>query len=191
LVLGGLDIYNTPIIYFLFSYARRRKFLYLPYHEIFDQPTNQPKDKSEKARRIQVGKNEHLNPILYSSKKKQQPNERKIRRKIRKDKLHDIKIPINENIDLTLRRESRKFWNGSKTALGTEIFLYGLNHLFQYPDVDYKDSPMTVHIKVDHATFQRIGEYSTKWRCSIRKATHRIFMEAYLKKYGGISNEEV
>lgn len=135
-----------------------------------------------------MGKNEqHLNPILSSSKKKQILNERKIR----KDKLHDIKIPIDDTIDLTLRRESRKFWNGSKTALGTEIFLYGLNHVFHYPEVTYKDSPITVHIKVDHATFQRIGDYSTQWRCSIRKAAYRIFMEAYSKKFGGWSNEEV
>ena len=62
----------------------------------------------------------HLNPVLLPSLKKIQTPQK---RKVRSDKLHDIKIPVTENIDLTLRRESRRYWNGSKTAIGTDILL--------------------------------------------------------------------
>lgn len=133
-------------------------------------------------------KSKHLNPVLTSPLRKQNYTERKVR----KDKLHDIKIPITENMDLVLRRESRKFWGGSKTAIGTEIFTFGLKSLFNYSEVAYKDSPFTVHVKIDHDTYEELGSYATLWKCSARKAAHRIFMEAYLKKqYGGITSEEL
>ncbi len=134
-------------------------------------------------------KDNHLNPVLHQSKKNHQDSQK---RKVRTDKLHDIKIPVSDLTDLTIRRESRKHWNGSKTALGTEILLFGLHYLFVYPDVTYNDLPHTIHCKVDHETFQKIGEYAAEWKCSIRKAAHRIFVEAYKKKQlGGISDGEI
>lgn len=134
-------------------------------------------------------KETHLNPVLHKSKKHHLDSPK---RKVRTDKLHDIKIPVSELTDFTIRRESRKQWNGSKTALGTEILLYGLNNLFVYPDVTYNDLPHTIHCKVDHETFKKIGEYAADWKCSIRKAAHRIFIEAYKKKQlGGISDGEI
>lgn len=134
-------------------------------------------------------KETHLNPVLHKSKKRH-PEFSK--RKVRKDKLHDIKIPVSELTDLNIRRESRKQWNGSKTALGTEILLYGLNNLFVYSDVPYNDLPHIIHCKVDHETFEKIGKYAADWKCSIRKAAHRIFVEAYKKKQlGGISDGEI
>lgn len=136
-----------------------------------------------------MGKNKHINPSLSPS------NDRSSKipiRKIRSDKLHDIKIPINEPMDVILRRESRRYWNGSKTSIGTEILIFGIEQLFIYPDVNYQDEPFTVHAKVNHETYQKIGHYATDWKCSIRKAAHRIFMEAYKKKQlGGITNEEI
>ena len=136
-----------------------------------------------------MGKDKHLNPILSNSRSKNQEPQK---RKIRSDKLHDIKIPITESIDLTLRRESYKYWNGSKTALGTEIVIFGLENLFVFPDVTYQDGASTVHCKVDHETYQKIGLYAAKWKCSIRKAAHRIFCEAYKKKQlGGVINEKI
>ena len=131
----------------------------------------------------------HLNPVLLPSLKKNQTPQK---RKVRSDKLHDIKIPVTENIDLTLRRESRRYWNGSKTAIGTDILLFGLEYILVYPDVSYKDLPYTVHCKVDHDTYQKIGEYATIWKCSVRKAAHRIFLEAYKKRQlGGITDEKI
>ncbi|WP_428909452.1 hypothetical protein [Niallia sp. Krafla_26] len=131
----------------------------------------------------------HINPILSNKSKRktdQQP------RKIRSDKLHDIKVPVTESIDLIIRREARKGWGGSKTSVGTEILLYGLDHIFEYPEVIYKDGPFTVHCKVDHTTYNKIGLYADKWKCSIRMAAHRIFIEALKKKQlGGINHEEI
>lgn len=130
-----------------------------------------------------------MNPALSNSRKRiDEPK----KRKTRSDKLHDIKIPINETTDLILRRESRRYWNGSKTALGTEILTFGLEHIFVYPDVTYKDQANTVHCKVDNKTYLRIGDYAAEWKCSVRKAAHRIFIEAYKKKQlGGISDGEI
>ena len=136
-----------------------------------------------------MGKEKHLNPILSTPKKSYQESKK---RKIRSDKLHDIKIPITEHIDLTLRLESNRYWNGSKTALGTEILMFGLEQIIVYPDVTYKDQPYTVHCKVDHDTYQKLGNYAAKWKCSVRKAAHRIFIEAYKKKqFGGVTNAEI
>lgn len=134
-------------------------------------------------------KDHHLNPVLTTSQKKDQKPKK---RKVRSDKLHDIKIPVTETMDMILRRECHRFWNGSKTALGTEILMFGLEQVLVYPDVTYKDQPYTIHCKVDHETYQKIGEYAAVWKGSIRKAAHRIFIEAYKKKQlGGITNGEI
>lgn len=136
-----------------------------------------------------MGNDKHLNPILTNPrKKKDEPQQRKIR----SDKLHDIKIPVSETIDTIMRRESRRFWNGSKTALGTEILMFGLQQVFVYPDVTYKNSAFTVHCKVDHEVFRKIGDLAAEWKCSVRKAAHRVFMEALKKKQlGGITDGEI
>ena len=134
-------------------------------------------------------KGHHLNPVLLPALKKEQIPQT---RKVRSDKLHDIKIPVTEHSDMILRRESQKYWNGSKTALGTDILLFGLENIFVYPDVSYQEQPYTVHCKVDHESYQKLGEYAAAWKCSVRKAAHRIFLEACKKKQiGGIRNEEI
>lgn len=134
-------------------------------------------------------KDHHLNPVLSTSHKKDQTPQK---RKVRLDKLHDIKIPVTEYVDMRLRIESRRYWNGSKTALGTDILMFGLEHVFVYPDVSYQEQPYTVHCKVDHDTYQKIGEYAAHWKCSVRQAAHRIFVEAYKKKQlGGITDGEI
>ncbi|WP_057915844.1 hypothetical protein [Peribacillus muralis] len=136
-----------------------------------------------------MGKVKHLNPVLSSSNKKMIETQK---RKVRSDKLHDIKVPVDESVDMVLRKESRRYWNGSKTAFGTEILLFGLTQVLVYPDVNYTDQPYTVHCKVDHDTYQKIGDYADVWKCSIRKAAHRIFVEAYKKKQlGGVTDGEI
>ncbi|MEH7375681.1 hypothetical protein [Neobacillus drentensis] len=136
-----------------------------------------------------MGKETHLNPILSIPQNRYREPQT---RKVRSDKLHDIKIPVNETIDTILRREARRNWNGSKTSLGTEILMFGLQQVFVYPDVTYKDSPFIVHCKVDHEVYQKLGDLATEWKCSVRKAAHRVFMEAIKKKQlGGITDGEI
>lgn len=131
-----------------------------------------------------MGKRSYINPVLSTNKKNQSGE-----RKIRSDKLHDIKIPVTEKMDYIIRRNAKLSWNGSKTSLGTELVIFALDNLFIYPDVTYQDSPYIVHVKVNHETYQRIGEYASEWKCSIRKAAHRIFIAAYHKKQlGGIGD---
>lgn len=155
----------------------------------FNQVTNQPKEIASQKEEQVMGKNHHLNPILTTSRMRADGKARKIN----SNKLHDIKIPVSENLEQIIRKESRKCWGGSKTSLGTELLMFGLEHLFYYPDVEYQDGPFTVHIKVNHEIYQRIGEYQDQWRCrSIKQAAHRIFMEAVKKKQlGGITDESL
>ena len=138
---------------------------------------------------VQMGKEQHLNPILSTPRKRYQEPKK---RKIRSDKLHDIKIPITESVDLALRRESYRDWGGSKTALGTELLLFGLKEIVVYPEVSYKDKPFSVHCKVDQETYEEIGMWAAKWRVSARRAAHRIFCEAFKKKQlGGVTDEAI
>lgn len=136
-----------------------------------------------------MGRNNHLNPILTPTRMKADGKTRKIN----SNKLHDIKIPVPEYLEKIIRKESRKYWGGSKTVLGTELLMFGLEQLFYYPEVEYNDGPFTVHTKVNHEIWLQIGEYADKWRCrSIKQAAHRIFIEAVKKKQlGGITDESL
>lgn len=138
-----------------------------------------------------MGKGNHLNPILSPQKKSSSslPSEP---RKINKNKKHDIKIPVSEPLESVIRREANKNWGGSKTVVSTELFLFGLEHLHVYPEVNYQDVPFTVHVKIEHDIYEKLGGHASEWRCSMRQAAHRIFMEAVKKKQlGGVVNGEV
>ncbi|MDQ7861028.1 hypothetical protein RCO48_08320 [Peribacillus frigoritolerans] len=89
---------------------------------------------------------------------------------------------MDEPMDMILRRESRRYWNGSKTAFGTEILLFGLEQVLVYPDVTYTDQPYTVHCKVDHETYQKIGDYAAGWKCSVRKSSSSDIYRSIQKK---------
>lgn len=133
-----------------------------------------------------MGKGSNLNPILSSQKKSSssRPSEP---RKINKNKKHDIKIPVSEKLESVLRREAVRYWGGSKTLISTEIFLFGMDYLHVYPEVEYQDGPITVHVKIEHDVYIKLGALASDWRCSQRQAAHRIFLEAINKKQlGGI-----
>ena len=139
-----------------------------------------------------MGKGKYINPILTNTKNQKEGGSVPKPRKVNSNKLHDIKIPVSENLDLAIRREAYKKWDGSKTAISTEVFLYGLYNLFYYPEVIYKDGPTTVHVKIDHDTYMKVGEYASTWKCSIRKAAHRIFIESAKKQQlAGVKENEV
>lgn len=81
---------------------------------------------------------------------------------------------------------------GSKTAIGTEILKYGLETIFIYPAVEYKQEERTVHFKVDQATFLKIADLADILGCTIRKAAHRVFTESLKKKQlGSVTNGEI
>ena len=125
----------------------------------------------------------YLNPILNEIKK---PKDVK---KVNSLKKHDIKIPLPEQIDYMLRLHSRKGFSGSKTALGTHLFLQGLNYIFEYREIPYEDGSIMTHIKIPQIDYERLSVYSSKWKVSQRKAAHRIFMNAYLREFGAGGNE--
>ena len=138
-----------------------------------------------------MGEGRYINPIITDRGRKVSGQQQGAR-KVNSNKLHDIKVPVTLKLDETIRREAYKHWNGSKTAISTELFLFGLNNLFHYPEVIYKDGPVTVHVKINHDTYKRLGDYASIWKCSMRQAAHRVFMEAVKKKQlGGVTDNEI
>lgn len=137
-----------------------------------------------------MGEGMNLNPIVAAGKKKKPSSHSQEPRKVNRNKKHDIKIPVHEKLEAVIRREALRKWNGSKTTISTDIFLFGLQNIHVYPEVKYQDGPITVHVKVEHEVYMKLGEYAAVWRCSMRQAAHRIFMEAIKKRQlGGIEIE--
>lgn len=124
----------------------------------------------EKYKYLNPGLNEIKNP-----KEVKRPSPRK---------LHDIKIPLPEQIDYMLRLHSRKSFSGSKTALGTHLFLQGLHHIVEYRDFPYDDESIMTHLKISQEDYERLSVYSSDWKVSQRRAAHRIFMNAYIREFG-------
>jgi len=128
-------------------------------------------------------KYKYLNPMLNEL---ESPKERK---RACPRKKHDIKIPLPEQVDYMLRLHARKGFGGSKTALGTHLFLEGLNHIGIYQDFRYADDSIMTHIKILQEDYERLSVYSAEWRISQRRAAHRIFMNAYIRKFGADLHE--
>ena len=128
-------------------------------------------------------KHTYLNPVLNEINR---PKEVKRASPLKKN---DIKIPLSEQIDYMLRLHSRKGFNGSKTALGTHLFLKGLNYMFEYQDYPYEDESIMTHLKISQEEYVRLSVYSSKWKVSQRKAAYRIFMNSYLREFGAGVNE--
>ena len=124
----------------------------------------------EKYKYLNPGLNEIKNP-----KEVKRPSPRK---------RHDIKIPLPEQIDYMLRLHSRKGFSGSKTALGTHLFLQGLHHIVEYRDFPYDDESIMTHLKISQEDYERLSVYSSDWKVSQRRAAHRIFMNAYIREFG-------
>lgn len=123
-------------------------------------------------------KYKYLNPSLNemkSPKEVKRPSPRK---------LHDVKIPLPEQIDYMLRLHSRKGFSGSKTALGTHLFLQGLHHIVEYRDFPYDDERIMTHLKISQEDYERLSVYSSEWKVSQRRAAHRIFINAYIREFG-------
>lgn len=109
---------------------------------------------------------------------------------MKNQKKHDIKIPVSEQIESAIRREALSKWNGSKTIVATNLVLYGMDNLSHYPEIEYEDGPYCLHVKLEHDLYMRLGELATEWKVSMRKAAHRVFIEA-AKKEQIIGHEEM
>ncbi|EJW13883.1 hypothetical protein M5X00_13360 [Paenibacillus alvei] len=108
------------------------------------------------------------------------------KRKIRSDKMKDVKFPVNEEERTLLRRiaKSKRKQHRNETESNTEIFLAALNHLIVHPDrchiIHYKDTGQYMHVRLSQNIFNEVEDLSYKWNVSIRCAVHRIMMN-YLK----------
>lgn len=106
-----------------------------------------------------------------SASKISKPRER------RSDKKHDIKIPISAyNKKLVLFFARRK--GLSVTHYCTNLVSEALWHHYDFEDVKYKHSVVTVHIKADRELYLMVVDKSVEWCCSLRKAGHRILNDA-------------
>ena len=128
-------------------------------------------------------KYKYLNPMLNEV---QRPKEVK---RACPNKKHDVKIPLPEQIDYMLRLHSRKGFGGSKTAFGTHLFLEGLDHMSEYQEFHYNDESIMTHLKISQEAYERLSVYSADWKVSQRRAAHRIFMNAYIRRFGADFHE--
>ena len=63
-------------------------------------------------------------------------------RKVRSDKLHDIKIPVDETVDTFCAVNPGDTGTALKHLWERKYYCSDLKQIFVYPDVTYKDSPL-------------------------------------------------
>ncbi len=123
-----------------------------------------------------------INESLYrkqpSSPQKSIPsNVRKPVRKVRKDKKHDIQIPLTEEqrrLIKVLARNRRM----TPTSFCSMLLKNALIRNHDYPEVQYPSSKSkTCHAKFEEDYFEMLFGYTVRWDCSLKKAAHRILLE--------------
>ncbi|ERN54338.1 hypothetical protein [Alkalihalophilus marmarensis] len=125
----------------------------------------------------------YINPMLNQS-------EKRIRRK-RSDAKYDIKIPVTADEKEFIIRAS--IGRGeSETKYCTQLLKSALGRTKVFDESEYRNTGLTVHIKVNREIHDDIGYYAAIWQCrSIRKATHRIFMSSLKLERGEIVFEGI
>ncbi|MBP3953632.1 hypothetical protein [Bacillus suaedae] len=128
-----------------------------------------------------------LNPMLNEQRRPRKPS---INRKTRSDKKVDIRVPITD--------QDREFilWNArsrrmSMTAFCTEIIQIQIQRNQEFHPRPYEHTDFIVHVKADEELYRHIVNYSIKWSCSIREATHRILTDSIFFIKGGVHVEGV
>lgn len=129
-----------------------------------------------------------INPSLSTPKKTTSTHQT---RKIRSDKLHDIKIPVPEKIVEHLTRLKGKEFGGSITKEATKIFNYSLTNLVKYEEYPYKTHVTNVRINVTQEQYEELMDYAASFGVRFAKqAAYRIFINGYIKLgYGGYVDE--
>ncbi|MFD2512115.1 hypothetical protein ACFSUR_28760 [Halalkalibacter alkalisediminis] len=125
-----------------------------------------------------------LNPMLNKQKKD-------VSRRTRSDKKRDIKIPVTKEEKLFIIRASieRK---ESETDYCTQLLQSSLSRNREFEEVEYVNHKETVHVKVNAFLEEQITYYAALWGCrSIRKVTHRIFMQSLRLERGEIIFEGI
>lgn len=111
------------------------------------------------------------------------------KKKSRSDKKKDVKIPITDDMYKQILIVSRKE-GFTPTQFSTRTFSETLLNKSEFPDVEYDSGTGTfIHVKLNLEIYNMLVELSVAWRCSIRKAAHKIFDYAlkndnYVKEYG-------
>ncbi|MCA1064512.1 hypothetical protein QTG56_23170 (plasmid) [Rossellomorea sp. AcN35-11] len=118
----------------------------------------------------------NLSPLVNRVKdvKPKAPSINSKGRKVRSDKKHDIRIPVNENEKWWVRLLAGESVL-SMTQFTTLLVEKGLTRNIEFPECSYVDSENIVHAKVDQMTYKELVRLQADWDCSIRKAAHRVF----------------
>ncbi|WP_169801175.1 hypothetical protein [Halalkalibacter krulwichiae] len=114
-----------------------------------------------------------------------------VSRRTRSDKKRDIKIPVakDEKHFIIMASIGR---NESETDYCTQLLKSALSRNNEFEEVPYYNYQTTVHIKADLHLQEQISYYAALWGCrSVRKATHRIFMQSLRLERGEIIIEGI
>ncbi|QOY37023.2 hypothetical protein AWH56_005090 [Anaerobacillus isosaccharinicus] len=98
-------------------------------------------------------------------------------RKQRSDKKHDIKIVVSQ-VDKRRVLYNSRLRGLSEKKYCTELVRKAFDFNYEFYEVDYPESNLTVHINPDAELYTEIVSKSVDWQCSIRRAAFKIFTEA-------------
>ncbi|QOY38000.1 hypothetical protein AWH56_010780 [Anaerobacillus isosaccharinicus] len=121
----------------------------------------------------------NINPMFNSQPKSavKEKSETSKPRKQRSDKKHDIKIVVSK-VDKRRVLYNSRLRGLSEKKYCTELVRKAFEYNYEFYEVDYPESNLTVHINPDAELYTEIVNKSVDWQCSIRRAAFKIFREA-------------
>ncbi|OBZ15921.1 hypothetical protein A8L34_28150 [Bacillus sp. FJAT-27264] len=124
----------------------------------------------------------NLNPIFGQSSKPTEKKNSKPSRKVRSDKIHDVKFPVTPEERSWIRRQAR-MKQMTETDFATEL-LYKAMAQASYkpvPNLTYRDTHQYIHCKPKMFIYDQVFELSLKWNLSVRRTVHRLIINSILE----------
>lgn len=135
---------------------------------------------------------ESLNPMFQKKRvgqlksvnvRKSEPKD--VNRKIRSDKKFDVKVPMEVEDRVYLRKLARSSMM-YPTHYSSELVRKGLYLDMEFGYYSYpSSSPVSFHVKLIKSDFERLKTLSIEWDCSLRRAAHRV-LKTMMDIEGGI-----
>ena len=113
---------------------------------------------------------ENLNPFFHTThhkngiaKKSERPVSTRLKRRIRSDKCHNIKFPVDPILKMKLKtycklHQERFGQEWTQTKFNTALLRFGLKHLEQVNwSIPYKDTRIYFHTMLRESEYKKIG----------------------------------
>ena len=125
-----------------------------------------------------------MTKIKHTLREQRRPHVTDKVRKQRSDKKVDIRVPVTDS-DREFILWSSRSRRESMTKFCTEVVQNYIANGFDFKEHPYVKTDFEVHVKADETLYKKIVDYSVKWNCSIREATHRILTDSLFYMQGG------